>query len=179
MTDSAREPLPDMEHVAVGRLVPWELNPRKKQPVDEVARSIRALGFGAPILAQRSSGRVIAGHTRLQAAKQLGLESVPVRWLDVDDHKATLLAIADNKLGEKAEWDDEKLDALVAELVSEEVELIGLDGPIDIDAPMGGESVADPEFVYKVLITCNDDAHQAELLGRFEQEGLTCQPLIS
>lgn len=80
-----------------------------------MAKSIREFGFGAPIVARAENLRVIAGHTRLKAALKLGLELVPVRLLDISEADADRLALADNKLGELAEWDQRILDALVRE----------------------------------------------------------------
>lgn len=101
--------------VLIRDLTPWAKNPRKNDPaVDAVADSIRRFGFASPILARVEDGRVIAGHTRLKAAIKLGMEAVPVRYLDLDDDAANALALADNKLGELAEWDD----AALAEILS-------------------------------------------------------------
>jgi ParB/RepB/Spo0J family partition protein len=113
----APSPEPAAEWVALDALRPWADNPRKNDDaVDAVAESIRRFGFGAPILARRANGEIIAGHTRLRAAQQLGLDRVPVRFLELDPVDAHLLALADNRLGEEASWDDGKLAALLAEL---------------------------------------------------------------
>ncbi len=100
----------------IDKLKPWEANPRKNDhAVPDVAKSIERFGFASPIIAN-SEGQVIAGHTRLKAAKYLGLTKVPVRYMDLDDVDAKLLALADNKVGEKADWDDEALTAVMREL---------------------------------------------------------------
>ena len=100
---------PAAEWVNIGELTPWAANPRKNDhAVQQVAASIERFGFASPIIA-RPTGEVIAGHTRLKAAQQLKLEEVPVRYLDLTDTEARALAIADNRLGELAEWDDEGL----------------------------------------------------------------------
>lgn len=98
------------EWVKIDDLKPWDDNPRNNQhAIEKVAQSIKRFGFGAPIIARKEDGEVIAGHTRLEAAKHLKLKEVPVRFLDLDPVDAHLLALADNKLGEVAEWDDLKL----------------------------------------------------------------------
>lgn len=103
--------------VTLDALEPWKDNPRHNAAaVDEVVGSIRRFGFGAPIIARKADGMIIAGHTRYEAAKKLGLERVPVRYLDLDPADARLLALADNKLGEIAEWDDARLSAVLVEL---------------------------------------------------------------
>jgi len=88
------------EWVKPSALKPWPQNPTKDDPasVRRVAESIKRFGFGAPLVARRTNGEVIAGHTRLRAAKQLGLELVPVRYLDINEKDAHVLALADNRL---------------------------------------------------------------------------------
>jgi site-specific DNA-methyltransferase (adenine-specific) len=100
--------------VDVKALTPWAKNPRKNEPaVKAVADSIKRFGFGAPLLARQANGEIIAGHTRLKAAIKLGLTEVPVRYLDLTESEAHALALADNKVGELAEWDD----AVLAEVL--------------------------------------------------------------
>jgi hypothetical protein len=108
MSDSAAE------WVDVSELKPWTENPRRNdEAVARVAASIKRFGFGSPILARKQDGEIIAGHTRILAAKELGLQQVPVRFLDLDPVDAHLLAIADNKLSEIAEWDQDALATLM------------------------------------------------------------------
>lgn len=92
-------------------LVPWEGNPRKNdgEPVERVQASIQRFGFGAPIVARRANSEIIAGHTRVRAAIALGMDRVPVRFLDISEHDAHVLALADNRFTELTEWDDAAL----------------------------------------------------------------------
>lgn len=107
-------------------LNPWGRNPRKNDPaVRRVADSIRAYGWGAPIVARLADRRIIAGHTRWKAAGVLGLESVPCRFVDVSESVADQMALADNKLGEIAEWDDVELLKILQEFTAEEVAVAG------------------------------------------------------
>ena len=98
------------------------------QPVEEVAASIRRLGFGSPIVARPSDHRIVCGHTRHAAALLLGLEVVPVRWLELGDRQAAALALADNKLGEKAAWESRALADVLAELRAHEADLVAFTG---------------------------------------------------
>lgn len=114
--------------VATDTLVPWVDNPRLNDPaVDAVCRSIQNFGWGAPLLARRENGELIAGHTRLRAALKLGMQTVPVRFLDLDPAQAHLLALADNKLNEIAEWDDKALAKLLNEFSMDDVGIAGWD----------------------------------------------------
>ena len=117
---------PAAEWVDIEALTPWRDNPRKNEhAVDAVAESIKRFGFAAPIIA-RTDGEVIAGHTRLKAAQALGLDRVPVRYMDLDPADAKLLALADNKVGELAEWDDDRLSDILNELHADGVDLDGI-----------------------------------------------------
>ena len=108
-------------------LLPWGQNPRhNKSAIQSVADSIKRFGFGAPIVAREADKMVIAGHTRLEAAKLLGLDRVPVRYLDLDPADAKMLALADNKIGEIADWNDENLQSVLMELKDHDHDLSGL-----------------------------------------------------
>lgn len=130
------------EWVPIGDLVRWARNPRKNdKAVDRVADSIRTFGFGAPLVARKANRQIIAGHTRIRAAEKVGLDRLPVRFLDITEEQAELLAIADNKLGEIAAWDDAVLGAVLADLKA---------GGADIDT----SGVAEHEL--RKLLEAND-----------------------
>lgn len=106
----------------------WAENPRKNdgEPVKKVMESIKRFGFAAPIVA-RTNGEVIAGHTRLKAAEALGLDRVPVRYMDLDPAEAHLLALADNKLNEEAEWDASMVASILSDFSLDDAALAGWD----------------------------------------------------
>ena len=105
------------EWIDINNLTPWDQNPRvNEHAIDEVAKSIKRFGFASPIIARKEDNTIIAGHTRWQAAKSLGLDKVPVRFMDLDPADAKLLAIADNKLGEYADWDNDLLAEVLSDL---------------------------------------------------------------
>mgnify|MGYP003633252814 FL=1 len=173
--------------VPIDELEPWGDNPSdNSHSVQNVVHSIKRFGFGAPILARTADKVVIAGHTRLKAAIQLGLDKVPVRYLNLDPAEAKALALADNKLGELASWNDEQLASILRELEVAEVsfddlgftenELAELMGSSDLDEE---GLFMDEDLVYKVVVDCRDETEQGELIERLEKEGLKCQPLIS
>ncbi len=130
-------------------LTPWGKNPRRNQSaIPKVVESLRRFGFGAPIVARKADRTVIAGHTRLAAALELGLTEVPVRYLDLSEAEAHALALADNRLGEEAEWDAELLAEVLGELRAAEVKVEGL-GFTDeeLDAIIdGAKAVGDDEW---------------------------------
>lgn len=111
--------------VPLEQLRAWDQNPRNNAAaVAKVAASIKRFGFGAPIVARAADRQIIAGHTRLMAARKLGLNQVPVRFLNLDPVEARLLSLADNKLGEIAEWNEPELGKILAELKLEDADLL-------------------------------------------------------
>jgi hypothetical protein len=105
-------------YVPVNQLKPYKGNPRKinEKGIAKLQRSVEEFGFVNPILAQRGTNMIIAGHQRLKAAKAAGLTEVPVVWLDMDDVTAKAYNIADNRLQDEAEWDFTPLADLLTEL---------------------------------------------------------------
>jgi ParB-like chromosome segregation protein Spo0J len=89
-------------------------NPREGDD-DAVAESIDVNGFYGVIIAQRSSGRILAGHTRRRNLLDARAATGPVLWLDVDDAAALRILLADNRTAELARWIPGKLaDVLTA-----------------------------------------------------------------
>jgi DNA modification methylase len=107
------------------KLVPYDKNPRTHSPeqVNQIAASIAEFGFLNPILVDTAAG-IIAGHGRLQAAKQLGLAQVPVVVLDhLTEAQKRAYVIADNKLALNAGWDEDLLRAEMTALAAENFDL--------------------------------------------------------
>ncbi len=171
------------EMIAISKLKPWGNNPRKNDAaVGRVAESIRKFGFANPILARKENFEIISGHTRLAAAKLLGLKEVPVRLLDLNEHDAHLLALADNKLGEIAEWDDDLLGALLKDMSIGEASFAGWDPDelgkfVSLESDLApSEEMLDEKFM--IVIECQSEEEQVTLLERFQDEGLKCRALI-
>lgn len=91
-------------------VIPYEFNPRiNDDAVEYVAESINSFGFRVPILVDKESV-IITGHTRLLAAKRLGLSTVPVIVAnDMTPNQVQAFRLADNKVSEYSEWDYDKL----------------------------------------------------------------------
>ena len=87
-----------------------------RRQVDQIVASIEAFGFTNPILAD-PEGRLIAGHGRLLAARQMGMGEVPVIELaGLSEAQKKALRLADNKIALNAGWDVEILKLELAEL---------------------------------------------------------------
>jgi ParB-like chromosome segregation protein Spo0J len=101
-----------------GTLKPAARNARthSKKQVTQVANSISEFGFINPIVAD-GRDQVVAGHARLEAAKQLRLKKVPViRVSHLTETQLRALMLADNKIASNAGWDRELLATELGEL---------------------------------------------------------------
>ena len=124
-----RKKLPDLsrEEVRLEDLKPYAANARThpKQQIQKLVRSIKEFGFLNPLLIDEGS-EVIAGHGRLIAAKEAGLQKLPViriRGLSVPQKRA--LRLADNQIALESSWD--------MELVREELYAISLDPACNLE----------------------------------------------
>lgn len=100
----------EVKNLAVVDLVPYENNPRiNTDAVDGLARSISRYGFLVPVVVDANMV-IVTGHTRLLAAKQLGMTHVPViQAMDLTEAEAAGFRLADNRLSENSRWDEGKL----------------------------------------------------------------------
>ena len=107
----------------IEKIIPYENNPRHNDnAVDAVAESIRQCSYLQPIIVDENHV-VLAGHTRLKALKQLGYESAKcIVYEGLTEEQKKKFRFLDNKTGEAAQWD---LDKLTMEL--EDLDLGGLD----------------------------------------------------
>lgn len=127
---------------------PSNAKTHSEKQVHQIAKSINVLGFNNPILVDENE-MVIAGHGRLEAAKKLGLESVPTICLShMTPEQVRAYIIADNKLAEQAGWDKEILKIELDFLMNLDVEfgfdatITGFDIP-EIDLIINSEAIED------------------------------------
>ena len=110
-----------IKRLPTSTLVPASSNPRRITPeaVDAVADSIRRYGWRQPIVVDENNV-VIAGHVRLQAAKKLEHETVPVHIAaDLTPQQVDLLRVVDNRSAEESSWDVDLLAKELARLSDE------------------------------------------------------------
>jgi DNA modification methylase len=99
-----------IQMVGVDRIFPYKRNPRRNgEAVEKVAASIKEFGFKVPVVVDKEFV-IIAGHTRLLAALRLGMKEVPVLVAtDLSPAQVKAYRLADNRVHEEAEWDEELL----------------------------------------------------------------------
>ena len=135
---------------SITEITPYEKNPRKNdEAVEYVANSIKEFGFKVPIVIDKN-GVIVAGHTRYKAAQELGLEKLPcVIADDLTEEQVKAFRLADNKVGEVAEWDFDLLDDELDGIFDIDMSEFGFDIDLDLGEEEPTEIVEDeiPEEV--------------------------------
>ena len=101
----------EMQLISIDKLVPYVNNARthSAEQILKLRSSLREFGFVNPIIIDREFN-VIAGHGRLMAAKEEGIEEVPCVFVDyLTDAQKKAYILADNRMAMDAGWDDELL----------------------------------------------------------------------
>lgn len=116
-------------------LVPYSRNPRDtRDAVDKVAASIQTFGFLVPIIIDRDNV-IVAGHTRLLAARKLGLKEVPtVMADDLNEDQIKAYRLVDNRVAEMAIWDVPLLADAISE-IGDEIDLEQFGFVLDVPEP--------------------------------------------
>lgn len=126
----------DVQEVSLEKLRPYERNAKKHGPgqVEKLKASIMEFGFLTPCLIDNEYN-LIAGHGRVMAAKDLGIETVPCVFIEgLTEEQRRAYILADNRLGELGEWD---MDLVFNELIELDelgfdVELTGFEMPEEL-----------------------------------------------
>jgi len=105
-----------VKQVPIDDLHPDPANPRRisDEELESLTRSMRRYGLVQPIVVRKEDSTVIGGHQRLVAARRLGMDEVPVTYVDISEEDAHLLNLALNRIS--GDWDEELLARLLADL---------------------------------------------------------------
>lgn len=141
----------DIQFIATKDLIPYENNPRiNDKAVDKVAASIKEFGFRQPIVVDKNMV-VIAGHTRLKAAKKLKLPVVPVHIAkELTEEQVNAYRLADNKTAEESEWDFGKLEEELDKIPNIDMSDFGFDLDLE-DLDEEEEDLRDPSCQHNVF----------------------------
>lgn len=139
-----------IEYLDPASLRPWAKNAQthSKKQLRQIAESIKAFGFTNPVLIDQT-GTILAGHGRVEAAKSLGMATVPcLRIEHMIEAEKRAYVIADNKLVLNAGWDEDLLaqelqGLLATERISFDIGVIGFD-VAEIDSLVEGLSPEEP-----------------------------------
>lgn len=111
-------------------MIPHEMNANKhpEKQIKMLAKLMNYQGWRHPIIVSKLSGKIVAGHGRLESAKLNGWSECPVDMQDFDDMAQELSFLAsDNIIQDLAETDEDKLIELIRSTGIDDMELFGLD----------------------------------------------------
>jgi len=142
----------EMQLVPITKLVPYVNNARTHSPeqINKLRSSLREFGFINPVIIDRDYG-VIAGHGRILAAKEEGIDEVPCVFADhLTEAQKKAYIIADNRMAMDAGWDEELLRVEIEALQGEDfdVSLTGFDEKelADLFAGENDDGAQDDDF---------------------------------
>lgn len=164
----------NIKEVPIDEVKPYENNPRNNdEAVQATAHSIKEFGWQQPIVVDKNN-IVIAGHTRLRAAKKLKLASVPILVADnLTDDQVRAYRLADNKTGELAIWDDNLLSDELNQIVDIDMEEFGfnLSEPEEKPLPDLSDNINEK---FQVIIDCENEQDLQATYEKLTEEGYTC-----
>ena len=167
----------------VSEVRPYEKNPRKNaEAVKYVKASIEKFGFKQPIVID-SNRVIISGHTRLEAAKSLGMDEVPcIVADDLTEAQAKALRLADNKVAEFSEWEMNLLGGELGELAEiSDIDMgdFGFDDNLDNigDEEENGteEKGVNLSETFQIIVECENEIEQQEIFEKLSGEGYKCR----
>lgn len=156
-------PMPELEVVKVptADLLEYQSNAKlhPAEQVDQIAASIEEFGFNSPILAWHNDDgepEIVAGHGRLMAARKLGLEELPVVFLDhMDEEQRRAYILVDNKLTMNSDFDYSMLMDEIEQITSIDMSDFGF----DLDGVLSDTEI--DEFFIET-VPRDDEGHDSE-----------------
>lgn len=152
------------ETVRIDDVRPHPKNVRQGD-IGAICESLQAHGQYRAIVAQRSTGLILAGNHTWKAAKQIGWRDIAVHFIDCDDDQAMRILLADNRANDLASYDDAALAELLKELNATE---LGLQGTL-FDGNDLDELIVKLEGIHGFVI---EQPPFSELAQEYEQRGI-------
>ena len=188
-----------LEYVSLEELQGAPRNP-KDHDIGALHESIKRFDFVAPFIINENTGRLVVGHGRLRVLQQMkanGMEppghivkkgeswQVPViKGIYFRNEKeAEAYLLADNRLTELGSWHQDQLVQVLSDLAVDEKDLIGVGWDSnDIDAMLANDKIQYKEEIpetFQVIVECEAESQQIELLSMLQQKGYSCRALVS
>jgi ParB-like chromosome segregation protein Spo0J len=170
------------EEVPPSQLIAHSLNYRRHPDtqLEALRGSLHELGWVKSVIVSKRTGKIIDGHARIEEAIHQRVATIPVEYVDLTDSEERLaLAILD-PIAAMATQDDEALEALLANVETDDDRLQTLLADLSGESAEQRVGEEEPEIASKwqILIWCDNEAQQTQMLDRFLGEGLKCRALI-
>lgn len=172
----------DIKQIDLAKIKRYKRNAKKhpREQVDAIANSISQFGFRQPIVIDGNM-EVIVGHGRLEAAKQLGLKTVPVVMADdLTDDQVRAFRLADNKTNE-SEWDVGLLDSEIDSILDIDMTQFGFE--VEDSAPVEIETVELRPYKkvhYLITLDINDNDRIIDIIAKLrDMEGIEVEDTLN
>jgi len=176
----------EIKRFKIKDLIPAPYNPRtiSDSALSGLRASIKRFGYVDPII-RNSNGHIIGGHQRIKALLAEGYDpdtEIEVVLVDIPEIEEKALNIALNNPAIQGDFDYLKLEPLLLELREGLGDLVLEELKLDSLIPIEKEKDASPqmnELEFRIIVDCDSEQQQGELLLKFEDEGIKCRALIS
>lgn len=165
----------EIKYIPINDIKPYKNNPRlNEEAIPYVMKSIREFGFKNPIILDKNNV-IVAGHTRLESAKRLGMKEAPVIYADdLTEEQVKAFRLVDNKVSEKSMWDYSKLDEELDSILDIDMSMFDFDINTD-DVEIERIDLSNKEFEkYEIIITCQNEIELEENYNKLTKEGYKC-----
>jgi len=152
----------------------WRRHP--KIQVDAMRETLNRVGWVQNIIVNTTTGTMLDGHMRVEIAAEDNLAEIPVTYIEVTEDEETLILATFDPLGDLALKDEDMLEGLMESIQDDHRSLLE-----DVGVLAKSQKAKEPtlgDFSYSVIVECDGEQDQADLLERLEGEGLSCKALI-
>lgn len=185
------------DRVDPATLIPHPHNPRTHPPEQREAltAAIEEVGFIRSVTVNRVTGHLIDGHERVWQAVHSGQPTIDVEYVELSEEAERKALATLDRIGELAEIDPVRLDELLRQLETGSAALqamlaefadeaglyrdAGPPGSDNNDDHVGGDESHHLSDHFRILIDCETEQQQTELLARLTGEGIDCRALIA
>lgn len=170
----------DMQEVSLDLLKPYERNAKihGEDQIQMLMNSIKEFGFLSPCLVERETFNLIAGHGRVEAAKRLGMKTVPCVFVeDITEAQRRAYILADNRLTELGEWDMNMVNIELEELndLDFDVSVTGFELNVSNDEePTETDGIAFKDTL-SVVVSCNSEDDAEIIYNELTERGYKCR----
>lgn len=162
-------------NVNIKDIKPYKNNPRfNDNAVDYVANSIKEFGFKVPVVLDKNNV-IITGHTRVKACEKLGIEEIPCIYAnDLTEEQVKAFRLADNKVGEIADWDFDLLNNELDDIEFDMSEFGFLDMDLKEENKERKEATLNEEE-FQIIIDCEDESQAEYYYNKIQEIGIECR----
>lgn len=170
----------DMQEVSLDLLKPYERNAKihGEEQIKLLMNSIKEFGFLSPCLVERDTYNLIAGHGRVEAAKRLGMKTVPCVFVeDISEEQRRAYILADNRLTELGEWDMDMVNIELEELndLDFDVSVTGFELDVSNDEKSTGTDGIAFKDTLSVVVSCDGEDDAEIIYNELTERGYKCR----